>query len=158
MFLISETLQQNNSKVQEVLNKKNSELLIIVMSVVSVFTPYLTLQGEIEAAQKLYWDVRISVLGFKAQIMKLTGEIEQLRDENAGKSSENVNNSEALAEVCGFYLSQSCYFSTIYKYFINLQLERKKQELERLKSTAEVNASVLNEELKSVRVGPYYYY
>lgn len=41
---------------------------------------------EIKAAQKLHWDVRISVLGFKSKIMILTSEIDQLR--NGGDSAE----------------------------------------------------------------------
>ena len=34
---------------------------------------------ELQHANKQYWDVRVSVLGFKARIMKLSGELEALR-------------------------------------------------------------------------------
>ena len=36
--------------------------------------------GELDRVQKQHGDTRVSVLGFKARIMKLTGEVEQLRE------------------------------------------------------------------------------
>lgn len=50
---------------------------------------------EVEEAQKLYWDARVSVLGFKAKIMKLTGE----RDQLLTKQSDISADSSSLKEV-----------------------------------------------------------
>lgn len=44
---------------------------------------------EVKHLHKLYWDARVSVLGFKAQIVKLTGEGErqqQLIQQQSGSS------------------------------------------------------------------------
>ena len=63
---LNETLENNNNQMEKIMEKKNN---------------------EVEIAQKLYWDVRISVLGFKAHIIQLTGELDQLRKGQRDDSS-----------------------------------------------------------------------
>ena len=51
---------------------------------------YLLLQDELTDLKQRYGDTRVSVLGFKARIMKLTGELKQHRDPNAISSIQEV--------------------------------------------------------------------
>lgn len=54
----------------------------------SIIQICLSVLDEIETNQKLYWDVRISVLGLKSKIMSLTGEVEQLqKDAHSSEAS-----------------------------------------------------------------------
>ena len=68
-------------------------MLLIVISFVLIDNEKA--QKEATDAQKLYWDARVSVLGFKAKIMKLTGERDQLLTQQSTVSTE----SSSLKEV-----------------------------------------------------------
>ena len=69
--------------MEKIIEKKNSKQYIYVYN----YQIFICILDEIEIAQKQYWDVRISVLGFKAHIMKLSGELDQLKKGQTNDSS-----------------------------------------------------------------------
>ena len=48
------------------------------------------LTAELDRVRKRYGDTRVSVLGFKARIMKLTGDLEQMRGTRGSSDVQQV--------------------------------------------------------------------